>query len=136
MVNWLRSTMLACEAGPRFVLHGTKGSYVKHGIDPQEEALARGETPRDSSWGSEPEESWGTLTLVQDGAVTCKKVATEAGDYRRYYENVRDAILSGVPPDVTPRQALTVMRLLELARESSRQRRTLEFNAVSEDCDG
>ena len=132
----LRSTMLACEAGPRFVLHGTKGSYVKHGLDPQEEALARGETPRDSSWGSEPEESWGTLTLAQDGTVTGKKVATEAGDYRRYYENVRDAILSGAPPDVTPRQALTVMRLLELARESSRQRRTLEFNAVSEDCDG
>ncbi|HEX7962509.1 MAG TPA: Gfo/Idh/MocA family oxidoreductase, partial [Terriglobales bacterium] len=54
----LRSTMLACEPGARFVLHGTKGSFVKHGLDPQEEALARGETPHDSSWGLEREESW------------------------------------------------------------------------------
>ncbi|HEX7959237.1 MAG TPA: Gfo/Idh/MocA family oxidoreductase, partial [Terriglobales bacterium] len=107
-----------------------KGSFVKHGLDPQEEALAAGETPRDSSWGLEPEESWGTLTVAQDGTVVRKKVATEAGDYRRYYENIRDAILSGAALEVTPQQALTVMRLLELARESSRQRRTLEFNVV------
>lgn len=127
----LRSTMLACETGARFVLHGTKGSFVKYGLDPQEEALARGEMPRDSSWGLEPEESWGTLTVAQDGTVTRKTVATEAGDYRRYYENVRDVILSGAPPDVTPQQAVTVMRLLELARESSRECRTLEFKAVN-----
>lgn len=126
----LRSTMLACEPGPRFVLNGTKGSFVKHGLDPQEEALARGETPHDSSWGLEPEESWGTMTVVQDGTVVRNKVATEAGDYRRYYENIRGAILSGAVLEVTPHQALTVMRLLELARESSRQRRTLEFNVV------
>jgi len=131
----LRSTMLACEPGPRFCVNGTNGSFVKYGLDPQEKALARGETPRDGSWGLEPEESWGTVTLAQDGTVTRKRVATEAGDYRRYYENVRDAILSGAPPDVTPRQALTVIRLLELARESSRQRRTLEFKPVAEDCD-
>ena len=130
----LRSTMLACEAGPRFCVNGTNGSFVKYGLDPQEEALARGETPRDSSWGLEPEENWGTVTLAREGTVTRNKIPTEAGDYRRYYENVRDAILSGAPPDVTTRQALTVMRLLELARESSRQRRTLEFKAVAEDC--
>lgn len=130
----LRSTMLACEAGPRFILNGTKGSFVKYGLDPQEEALARGETPRNSSWGLEPEQNWGTATLAQDGTVTREKIPTEAGDYRRYYQNVRDAILSGAPLDVTPRQALTVMRLLELARESGRDRKTLEFKAVAEDC--
>jgi scyllo-inositol 2-dehydrogenase (NADP+) len=123
----LRSTMLACEPGPRFIVHGTEGSYMKHGLDPQEDALVRGETPRDNGWGLEPEESWGRLTLSQDGAITRMRIATEAGDYRRYYENVRDAIVSGVPLDVTPEQALTVMRLLELAHESSRERRALEF---------
>jgi scyllo-inositol 2-dehydrogenase (NADP+) len=129
----LRSTMLACEVGPRFRLNGANGSFVKHSLDPQEMALARGETPRDSSWGLEPEENWGAATLTRDGTVTREKIPTEAGDYRRYYQNVRDAILSGAPLDVTPRQALTVMRLLELARESSRDRKTLEFKAVAED---
>ena len=126
----LRSTMLACDPGPRFIVHGTEGSYVKHGLDPQEDALVRGETPRNSGWGLEPKERWGTLALSQDGAITRAQIATEAGDYRRYYENVRDAIVSGAPLDVTPEQALTVMRLLELARQSSRERRTLDFTAA------
>jgi scyllo-inositol 2-dehydrogenase (NADP+) len=127
----LRSTMLACEPGPRFIVHGSQGSYVKYGLDPQEDALVRGETPMDDQWGLEPEEHWGTLTLSKNGAITRTKITTEAGDYRQYYENVRDAIASGAPLDVTPEQALTVMRLLELARKSSAERRTLDFKPVS-----
>jgi predicted dehydrogenase len=38
----LSSSYLAREPSPRFVLHGTLGSFVKHGIDPQEQALAGG----------------------------------------------------------------------------------------------
>ena len=129
----LRATMLACEPGPRFIVHGTEGSYVKHGLDPQEDALVRGETPRDSGWGLDLEERWGRLTLSQDGAIMSRRIRTEAGDYRRYYENVRDAIVSGAPLDITPEQALTVMRLLELARQSSRERRTIDFKALAAD---
>ena len=129
----LRSSMLACDPGPRFTVYGAEGSYVKYGLDPQEDALVRGETPRDNSWGLEPEERWGTLTLSRDGAITRARIATQAGDYRRYYENVRDAIVSGTPLDVTPEQALTVMRLLELARQSSQEGRTLDFKPIAED---
>src|SRR5262249_45354544 len=64
----LRCTMLACEPGPRFIVHGTEGSYVKYGLDPQETALVRGETPSGNSWGLEPEERRGTLTLSKNGA--------------------------------------------------------------------
>ena len=38
----LRSTLTAVTPGPRFVVHGTKGSFVKWGLDPQEDALKAG----------------------------------------------------------------------------------------------
>jgi len=53
-------------------------------------------------------------------------VKTEPGDYRGFYANVRDAILGVAPLAVTPEDGFRVIRLLELARESSTQGRTLK----------
>ena len=126
----LRATMLAGEApGLVFALHGTLGSYVKYGRDVQEEALRRGEAPKNDTWGREPEEKWGALYTERDGKAVVQPVPTEAGDYRRYYENVRDAILGRAIIDVTCEQALNVMRALELARESSRKNCTLSWRS-------
>ena len=124
----LRSTMLASAPGFRFALHGTLGSYVKFGVDPQEEALKRGELPGRDGWGKEPEENWGALHAEKEGIVLAQRKATEAGDYRRYYENVRDTILGRATIDVTTQQALDLMQALELAQESSQKRCTLPWH--------
>jgi len=121
----LRGTMLACEAGPRFVLRGTSGTWVKGHVDPQEERLKRGQRAGGPGWGEEPADRWGVLTRTAGDGVVREPVPTATGDYRRYYENVRDAILGRAHLAVTPHQALEVMRLLELALESSRQGRTI-----------
>jgi predicted dehydrogenase len=120
----LRATMLAAIPGARFTLHGTGGSYVKHGLDPQEEALKCGQSPHGDSWGLEPVENWGTQRL---GDHPVHKVATLAGDYRRFYENVRDAIESGAPLAVKPTDGLNVMIGLELALQSSREGRSIRW---------
>ncbi len=118
----LRATMLAAEPGPRFVLRGTAGTFVKHGLDPQEEALRRGDALADPAWGEEPRDRWGTLTRPGPaGGMIGSSIPTQAGDYRRFYENVRDAVLGQAALDVTPQQAVEVVRLLEIAVESSRQ---------------
>src|SRR5271170_2256283 len=83
---WLRSTMTAAIAGPRFTLHGTQGSFVKFGIDPQEDAIKAGAVIGTPGWGEEPESDWGLLKLA-DGSE--KRIRTEAGDYRDYYANIR-----------------------------------------------
>ena len=128
----LRCSMLAAAARPRFVLHGTQGAYVKQTVDPQEINLRRGYIPSDTAWGAEPEEDWGLLTLSENGTLTQRRVPSAACDYRDYYVNVRDAILGNAPLAVTPEWALDVMRLLELARESSNARRTIPLpDAVS-----
>jgi predicted dehydrogenase len=125
----VRSRMLAYAPGPHFLVHGSKGSFVKYGMDPQEEILRKGDAPSGMDWGphwgEDPEELWGTLSLA-DGTRP-RKVHTEIGDYRRYYANVRDAILGKAALDVTPEQALRTMRMLELAEESHREQRTVEW---------
>ena len=64
-----------------------------------------------------------------DTADNKDSVRAQPGDYRKYYENVRDAILSKAQLAVTPQSALTVMRALELAQESSRSDRVLPWRA-------
>jgi scyllo-inositol 2-dehydrogenase (NADP+) len=119
----LRATMLAASVGPTVAIHGTGGSYVKYGLDPQEEALKTGRSPREADWDAEPPEMYGTLTTA-DGA---RRVPTMRASFTEYYENVRDAIRGEARLAVLPEEALNVMRALELALESSRERKTKEF---------
>jgi predicted dehydrogenase len=123
----LHCTMLAAAPRAHFVLYGTRGSFIKHGMDPQEAPLRAGHLPGGESWGVDPEENWGTLTLSDGVTSTDCKVPTARGDYRGFYENVRDALLGLAPLAVTPAQALNVMRLLELSLESSRLGSTLAW---------
>src|SRR5271165_4856959 len=118
----LRAGMLVSTPTPRYIIHGTKGGHLKFGLDPQEDALKRGEKPAGESWGHEAPDQWGTLHVAQGNSFAAEKLATLPGDYRRYYQNIRDAILGTAPLAVTPEQALSVMRALELALESSRRR--------------
>jgi len=119
----LRASMIALAPDLRFLVRGEKAAYVKHGIDPQEEVLKRGEVPGDGSWGKEKQESWGVLQSP-NGA---ERVETEAGDYRLFYQNVRDAILGKSEIAITHEQMLNLMHGVELARRSSEERRTVNW---------
>ncbi|WP_035359274.1 Gfo/Idh/MocA family oxidoreductase [Edaphobacter aggregans] len=128
-----RATMLAAEQAPRFLLHGTRGSFRKYGVDPQEPALVGGATvpPMGDAreWLGEPEAAWGTLAVAPDpaepGILVRTKVKTELGDYRGFYANVRDAILGTGELAVSSEDGFRVIRLLEMARESSTKGLTL-----------
>lgn len=123
----LRSGILAAEARPRFVLHGTEGSFVKQTFDPQENNLRHENIPRSGPWGAEPQENWGVLTVREGNKVMRRGLPSADCDYRDYYVNVRDALLGKAAIAVTPEWALDVMRLLEMARESSEKRCTISW---------
>ncbi len=125
----LRAGMMVSTQTPRFVVQGTQGGYLKYGLDPQEDALKRGERPSGEFWGYEAPERWGTLLKAMGDSFVSDKCATEPGDYRKYYANLRDAILGTAPLAVTPQQALRVIRALELAAESSRTGRVLPWKS-------
>jgi predicted dehydrogenase len=139
MLAHCRATMIAADPSPRFHLHGTRGSFRKYGLDPQEPALvagakvpplgSNGKPAPGDDWLGETSTRWGTLTLAPDpeqpAALTTYEVETELGDYRGFYLNVRDAIRGTGKLAVTPTDGYQVIRLLELARESSAAGRTL-----------
>jgi len=124
----LRSNLVTCVAGPRFRLHGLKGSFVKFGSDPQEDALKAGGTLDQPEWGREHAAHWGTLSIADGEKIEESRVPTEKGDYSRYYQNVYEAIVSGAPLDLSPQHALHIMRALELGIESSKSGCTLAFS--------
>ncbi len=122
---WLRARIIAYSPGPHFTVHGTTGSFVKYGLDPQEELLKAGAVPEGPGWAEDAEENWGVLDLADGGK---RKVRTERGDYPGFYANVRDAIVNRTAPAVTPEQVWRTMRVLELAEQSSREGRTLAWD--------
>jgi predicted dehydrogenase len=124
----LHSGAITAEPGPVFAVHGTRGSFVKHGLDPQEDQARQGMKPGQPGWGVDPNP--GVLTRIDaDGRAVRSTPAAPAGGYGRYYAEVRDAILGRGPDPVTPEQALGVMRLIELGMESARTRCELAIPA-------
>jgi predicted dehydrogenase len=127
------ATMIAADAAPRFRVNGTLGSYVKFGLDPQEAALLRGDRPKAvgsaEAWLPEVESAWGTLTLATQAKEPIQleqsKLPTEVGDYRKFYENVRDALQGKAQLIVSAEDGYRSIRILELALQASDQGHTL-----------
>jgi predicted dehydrogenase len=121
----LHASTLVAGNGLRFAVHGTRGSYLKHGLDVQEDQLRAGVTPGAPGWGMDTRA--GERVQERDGRLVAEVAHAETGDYRRYYAGMRDAILLGHPVPVTPQQALDVMRLIELGVQSSEERREIPW---------
>jgi scyllo-inositol 2-dehydrogenase (NADP+) len=129
----LRARIIAYAPSHHLLVHGTEGSFIKYGMDPQEEILRSPNCPDGldwgANWGLETKEHWGTLSRVGEAP---RKVETERGDYRGFYANVRDAIEKRSPLEVTPEQALRTMRALLLAHKSSREGRSVRWTEARE----
>lgn len=121
----LHAGSLVADARLRFAVHGERGSFLKQGLDTQEDALRAGHRPGEPDWGLDPQD--GRLTRVDaDGRTTVATVASERGDYRRCYAQWRDAMAGSAPPPVSAPQALQLMELLELAVRSAKRGQRLE----------
>ncbi|MFC2115796.1 Gfo/Idh/MocA family oxidoreductase [Bacteroidota bacterium] len=116
----LKASYLVKEPGPRYYLHGTEGSFLKHGIDPQEDALKKGEWPGGHDWGKEAESEWGFLNTEADGKSFRGKYKTLPGNYGYFYEDILHSLKTGNEPAVTAEQANMVIRIIEAAYESNK----------------
>ena len=113
----LWTSLIAAWGRPRFRVRGLAGEYVKDERDPQERRVLAGRQPSEPGFGDEPPEDWGTLYAVDREPV---RIRTETGDYRRYYEAFRDAVLGSGPVPVDPLDAIRGLRVLEAAEQASR----------------
>ncbi len=115
----LKGSLLVREVGPRYIMHGTNGSFIKFGLDPQEEDLKKGISPLSEEWGIEPKENWGLLNTEINKFHFNGRIETEAGCYQNYFNNIYDAIVNKKPLAVKPEEAKNVIRIIELAYKSS-----------------
>jgi len=122
----LGANCLSAPGRPRFLLRGSKGNYVKWGLDPQESALSQITRIPDGPWGAEPPSNWGSLHVDVDGGMVTRPVTPVHGDYRLYYEGVREALLGKSALPVSALDAWRTARLLEWADESAKLRREIE----------
>lgn len=115
----LKASVFVKEPGPRYILHGTTGSFLKYGIDPQEEWLKQGLMPDAEGFGADDEEFYGILNAEMNGQEFRGNVKTEAGNYMEFYDNVFDVLRKNGSQAVLPEEARNVIRIIELAIESA-----------------
>ncbi|MBX9850503.1 MAG: Gfo/Idh/MocA family oxidoreductase [Cytophagaceae bacterium] len=123
----LKAGMLVTEKNPHYFLEGDLGTYTKFERDPQEDMLKEGKTPLNREWGLEPASRWGFLDSKAPGLKYFGKVETLKGSYESFYQNLYGAIREGKEIAVKPEQAREVVHAIELAFQSSKEKREIEY---------
>ncbi|HTF19271.1 MAG TPA: Gfo/Idh/MocA family oxidoreductase [Chryseolinea sp.] len=123
----VKSSYLVRESMPRYILHGTEGSFVKFGIDPQEQALKDGRLPGSAGWGQEQASLWGKINTSIGGLHVTGTVETMQGNYLSYYNNVFEVIRNQAALVVKPEESRDVIRLIEACTESNNRRAAIKL---------
>lgn len=121
----LSSSSLCLAPGPKYEVHGTTGSFIKFGQDPQEQALIEGMSPEQVDFGKEHPQFYGKLSTLSNGKVVTEVVPSVKGGYIEFFKQLEKAINSGVVSPVRPDEALNVIKLILLCEESSKLHKML-----------
>jgi scyllo-inositol 2-dehydrogenase (NADP+) len=109
----LKSSLLVREDSPRYIVHGTKGSFVKYGIDVQEDHLKAGMLPTDADFGIEPATNSGILNTEFNGIAFRGNVETLQGNWALLFQNLHDAIVDGKELYIKPEEVLEQIKIIE-----------------------
>ncbi|MBD8161714.1 oxidoreductase [Erwinia persicina] len=121
----LHGSMLVAAESARYQIHGTRGSFVKYGLDPQEDRLKSGARPPQEDWGYDMRD--GVLTLADGEGLVEKTLLTIPGNYPAYYAAIRDAVNGVGENPVKAEEAIQVMELIELGLQSAEKRQTMSL---------
>ena len=110
----LSCSLLVCEPTPRYTLHGRRGSYVKYGIDVQEDQLRAGLQPGAAQFGHEPAEQRGILhRLNEEGTLLRSRAPTHAGTWMELFEAMHRTVTRGAPPAVNLEDVILQLEIIE-----------------------
>ena len=114
---------MASDGGWRYRVHGSKASYLKAQLDPQEAQARAGIAPEDPQFGIEPKSDWGKLV---DGATGVTEIVpSENGRWMSFYEQVRASIVDNAAVPVPAAEAAEVIEIIEAAYTSSSEGRRI-----------
>lgn len=123
----LTAGMLVLESDLRYMIHGSNGSFVKYGIDTQEDLLKSGKLPIGDDWGKEDPGNWGNISFNHAGLNFEGQVETEPGNYMAFYDNVFQVIRKGEEDSLIPVvEGRNVIKIIELAFESHQQKKEIQ----------
>ena len=123
----LKSSYQVREPLPGYVIHGSKGSFIKPKTDVQEAMLQAGKVPGQPDWGTESETEKGLLHTEIDGKVIREYVPSLKGNYLEYYEGIYKAIRNNEPLPVSAEDGLKVVRVIETAYDSNSKKKVVPF---------
>ncbi|KAL2280358.1 hypothetical protein FJTKL_12598 [Diaporthe vaccinii] len=114
----------------RFWVRGDKGSFKKYHFDSQEPQLVSGLKPGDPYFGFEEATKAGSLTVEKDGQLVASPLENDPpATYGAFYSILLGALQGKNAVPVDAREARNVIRLVELARESSEKGVTISINS-------
>ncbi len=122
----LKSSYLVREPLAAYILHGSKGSFLKTRADVQEVALQASLDPADENWGIEPESEQGLLHTEKDGKVILEKIPTLKGNYYTYYDDIFNTLRNNQPVPVQAEDAENVIRIIQAAHKSNLEKRVVK----------
>lgn len=123
----IKSSYLVREPLPAYSIFGHLGTFLKSRTDVQERHLLAGEMPGGEGWGVEPKTECGLLHTEIDGKVIREYVETERGNYMDFFTGVFEAIRNGKPLPVTAEEAVRIIRVIEKAYESVKEKKIVPF---------
>lgn len=121
----LKSSLLVKEPIPSFIVHGSKGSFIKQRADIQEAALINGDIPYTKDWGKELAAENGYLHTVLEGKTMKEFIPTLQGNYGAFYNGLYNTIREGAPCLVDAKDGLNVMKIIEAAQLSNAEQKAI-----------
>ncbi len=109
----LRSSLIVPEQSARYIIHGSEGSFIKYGLDVQEDNLKAGMKPTDIGFGIEPIEQQGTIFNQCRSEITSQPLNTERGNWALLFENLYEAIVFGRELMIKPQDVLQQIKIIE-----------------------
>jgi predicted dehydrogenase len=117
--------MLVREPGPRYIIHGLEGSFLKSGDDPQEAILRAGGKPLGPGWGAEDPSLYGLLHTS-----VVERYPSLPGNYGLYYQDLYQTLRQGAPLKAVPAHGYNTVRMIELALESNERQAVVEATGL------
>ncbi|MCP9769932.1 oxidoreductase [Lacihabitans sp. LS3-19] len=113
----LKSSLMVKDQGPKYIVHGTLGSFTKYGIDIQEDHLVAGLWPNQAGFGFEPKEMDGTIKTSIKGLELKGKIETFGGNWNLLFDNIADVILQNAESIIKPSQIIEQITIIDTIKK-------------------
>ncbi len=104
----LQASMMVRGEGPRFIIHGTKASYIKYGLDSQETDMLNGLSPNYIGFGIDRKK--GKLYIDDNPPI---EIENEIGNYNIIYQNIFECLRLEKTPLIEINGVIETIKILE-----------------------